>query len=82
MQRIGDSVHGKIFPSFYASNWFIHISFHFHLHVLDFPKRFKDIFQEVYENQWKSKFDAAGIWYVFFFSLMCGGCFVHPIILT
>ncbi|KAK2654489.1 hypothetical protein Ddye_014345 [Dipteronia dyeriana] len=25
--------------------------------------RFKDIFQEVYESQWKSKFEAAGIWY-------------------
>ncbi|KAL5813352.1 hypothetical protein ACOSQ3_028302 [Xanthoceras sorbifolium] len=25
--------------------------------------RFKDIFQEVYETQWKSKFEAAGIWY-------------------
>ncbi|KAJ3694622.1 hypothetical protein LUZ60_010102 [Juncus effusus] len=25
--------------------------------------RFKDIFQEVYENEWKSKFEAAGIWY-------------------
>ncbi|KAL6620733.1 hypothetical protein ACP70R_035872 [Stipagrostis hirtigluma subsp. patula] len=25
--------------------------------------RFKDIFQEVYEAQWKSKFEAAGIWY-------------------
>ncbi|KAJ6902461.1 hypothetical protein NC651_020058 [Populus alba x Populus x berolinensis] len=25
--------------------------------------RFKDIFQEVYEMQWKSKFEAAGIWY-------------------
>ncbi|KAG6523417.1 hypothetical protein ZIOFF_013274 [Zingiber officinale] len=25
--------------------------------------RFKDIFQDVYETQWKSKFEAAGIWY-------------------
>ncbi|XP_073109156.1 isocitrate dehydrogenase [NADP] isoform X1 [Elaeis guineensis] len=25
--------------------------------------RFKDIFQEVYEAEWKSKFEAAGIWY-------------------
>lgn len=25
--------------------------------------RFKDIFQEVYETQWKSKFEAAGIWW-------------------
>ncbi|KAJ8644189.1 hypothetical protein MRB53_005937 [Persea americana] len=25
--------------------------------------RFKDIFQEVYEAQWKSKFEATGIWY-------------------
>ncbi|GJY99012.1 isocitrate dehydrogenase [NADP], partial [Tanacetum coccineum] len=25
--------------------------------------RFKDIFQEVYESNWKSKFEAAGIWY-------------------
>ncbi|KAK9950757.1 hypothetical protein M0R45_006227 [Rubus argutus] len=25
--------------------------------------RFKDIFQEVYEAQWKSKYEAAGIWY-------------------
>ncbi|KAL3735707.1 hypothetical protein ACJRO7_024782 [Eucalyptus globulus] len=25
--------------------------------------RFKDIFQEVYEANWKSKFEAAGIWY-------------------
>uniref|UniRef100_A5BBY9 Isocitrate dehydrogenase [NADP] n=1 Tax=Vitis vinifera TaxID=29760 RepID=A5BBY9_VITVI len=25
--------------------------------------RFKDIFQEVYEAQWKSKFEAVGIWY-------------------
>ncbi|KAB5538598.1 hypothetical protein DKX38_016131 [Salix brachista] len=25
--------------------------------------RFKDIFQEVYETQWKSKFEAARIWY-------------------
>ncbi|XP_051133982.1 isocitrate dehydrogenase [NADP]-like [Andrographis paniculata] len=25
--------------------------------------RFKDIFQEVYEREWKSKFEAAGIWY-------------------
>lgn len=24
--------------------------------------RFKDIFQEVYEAQWKSKYEAAGIW--------------------
>jgi isocitrate dehydrogenase len=24
--------------------------------------RFKDIFQEVYEADWKSKFEAAGIW--------------------
>lgn len=26
------------------------------------PCRFKDIFQEVYEAGWKSKFEAAGIW--------------------
>lgn len=26
-------------------------------------KRFNDIFQEVYESNWKSKFEAAGIWY-------------------
>ncbi|KAL6532668.1 hypothetical protein OROHE_014090 [Orobanche hederae] len=25
--------------------------------------RFKDIFQEVYESNWKSKYDEAGIWY-------------------
>lgn len=25
--------------------------------------RFKDIFQEVYEREWKSKFESAGIWY-------------------
>ncbi|PIN20045.1 NADP-dependent isocitrate dehydrogenase [Handroanthus impetiginosus] len=25
--------------------------------------RFKDIFQEVYEREWRSKFEAAGIWY-------------------
>ncbi|XP_031486751.1 isocitrate dehydrogenase [NADP] isoform X2 [Nymphaea colorata] len=25
--------------------------------------RFKDIFQEVYESEWKSKYEAAGIWY-------------------
>ncbi|CAA6661057.1 unnamed protein product [Spirodela intermedia] len=25
--------------------------------------RFKDIFQEVYEAEWKSKYEAAGIWY-------------------
>ncbi|CAN6444627.1 unnamed protein product [Victoria cruziana] len=25
--------------------------------------RFKDIFQEVYEGEWKSKYEAAGIWY-------------------
>ncbi|GJT86701.1 isocitrate dehydrogenase [NADP] [Tanacetum coccineum] len=25
--------------------------------------RYKDIFQEVYESNWKSKFDVAGIWY-------------------
>ncbi|KAL3638388.1 hypothetical protein CASFOL_017759 [Castilleja foliolosa] len=25
--------------------------------------RFKDIFQEVYESSWKSKFEEAGIWY-------------------
>ncbi|CAA7410150.1 unnamed protein product [Spirodela intermedia] len=25
--------------------------------------RFKDIFQEVYETSWKSRFEAAGIWY-------------------
>eukprot|EP00250_Pteridium_aquilinum_P005472 c15556_g1_i1 orf=85-1512(-) len=25
--------------------------------------RFKDIFQEVYEREWKSKFEEAGIWY-------------------
>ncbi|XP_010693737.2 isocitrate dehydrogenase [NADP] [Beta vulgaris subsp. vulgaris] len=25
--------------------------------------RFKDIFQEVYESKWKSKFEAIGIWY-------------------
>ncbi|KAG9137608.1 hypothetical protein Leryth_011353 [Lithospermum erythrorhizon] len=25
--------------------------------------RFKDIFQDVYERRWKSKFEAAGIWY-------------------
>ena len=28
-----------------------------------FVYRFKDIFQEVYEAGWKSKFEAAGIWY-------------------
>jgi len=28
-----------------------------------FSWRFKDIFQEVYETQWKSKFEAAGIWW-------------------
>lgn len=26
--------------------------------------RFKDIFQEVYEANWKSKFEAAGIWWI------------------
>ncbi|XP_039055326.1 cytosolic isocitrate dehydrogenase [NADP]-like [Hibiscus syriacus] len=25
--------------------------------------RFKDIFQEVYETQWKSKFEAESVWY-------------------
>ncbi|XP_020571043.1 cytosolic isocitrate dehydrogenase [NADP]-like [Phalaenopsis equestris] len=25
--------------------------------------RFKDIFEEIYESKWKSKFDASGIWY-------------------
>lgn len=29
----------------------------------NYDGRFKDIFQEVYEAQWKSKFEAAGIWY-------------------
>lgn len=28
-----------------------------------FVCRFKDIFQEVYEAGWKTKFEAAGIWY-------------------
>ncbi|CAI0398551.1 unnamed protein product [Linum tenue] len=27
------------------------------------PGRFKDIFQEVYEASWKTKYEAAGIWY-------------------
>lgn len=26
--------------------------------------RFKDIFQEVYESKWKTKFEEAGIWWV------------------
>ncbi|CAI0439870.1 unnamed protein product [Linum tenue] len=30
---------------------------------LKYDGRFKDIFQEVYESRWKSKFEAAGIWY-------------------
>ncbi|KAJ8512620.1 hypothetical protein OPV22_003054 [Ensete ventricosum] len=29
----------------------------------NYDGRFKDIFQEVYEAEWKSKFEAAGIWY-------------------
>ncbi|KAJ0100473.1 hypothetical protein Patl1_20942 [Pistacia atlantica] len=28
-----------------------------------YQKKFKDIFQEVYEAKWKSQFEAAGIWY-------------------
>ncbi|GMQ07360.1 hypothetical protein CsSME_00051579 [Camellia sinensis var. sinensis] len=29
----------------------------------NYDGRFKDIFQEVYKSLWKSKFEAAGIWY-------------------
>ncbi|XP_042062091.1 isocitrate dehydrogenase [NADP]-like [Salvia splendens] len=29
----------------------------------NYDGRFKDIFQEVYEKEWRSKFEAAGIWY-------------------
>ncbi|KAK9182059.1 hypothetical protein WN944_025200 [Citrus x changshan-huyou] len=29
----------------------------------NYDGRFKDIFHEVYEAQWKSKFEAAGVWY-------------------
>ncbi|XP_022717642.1 isocitrate dehydrogenase [NADP]-like isoform X2 [Durio zibethinus] len=29
----------------------------------NYDGRFKDIFQEVYETRWKSKFEAEGIWY-------------------
>ena len=36
-----------------------------HMHFFLFPfQRFKDIFQEVYESNWKTKFEEAGIWYV------------------
>lgn len=44
-----------------------------YIHDWNFPRiswRFKDIFQEVYETRWKSKFEAAGIWLVFLVSLV------------
>ncbi|KAL6543439.1 hypothetical protein OROHE_010061 [Orobanche hederae] len=31
--------------------------------VKKYDERFKDIFQEVYESNWKSKYEEAGIWY-------------------
>jgi len=34
-----------------------------HAYLYEAVYRFKDIFQEVYEAGWKSKFEAAGIWY-------------------
>lgn len=40
----------------------VHIWCLFHFFVLLW--RFKDIFQEVYEASWKSKYEAAGIWWV------------------
>jgi isocitrate dehydrogenase len=35
-----------------------------YLSIVFFIYRFKDIFQEVYEAEWRSKFEASGIWYI------------------
>lgn len=34
--------------------------------IIFWLNRFKDIFQEVYEKEWKSKYESAGIWYIYF----------------
>ncbi|CAH2056608.1 unnamed protein product, partial [Thlaspi arvense] len=49
--------------------WNVEVTFYpSHLLIVDlmlipFLKRFKHTFQEVYETNWKSKFEATGIWY-------------------
>lgn len=47
-------------PSIFSDGPFL-LALHFYL--CHFVYRFKDIFQEVYEAGWKSKYEAAGIWY-------------------
>ncbi|KAK1322244.1 Cytosolic isocitrate dehydrogenase [NADP] [Acorus calamus] len=46
----------------YQKNWPLYLSTKNTI-LKKYDGRFKDIFQEVYETQWKSKYEAAGIWY-------------------
>ena len=52
------------FFSLWEITWLAFISF-IDIFLIWLFWRFKDIFQEVYETQWKSKFEAAGIWWEF-----------------
>ncbi|KAM2710835.1 hypothetical protein EV2_048363 [Malus domestica] len=44
----------------YEKKWLLYLSTK---NTTQYDGRFKDIFQQVYEANWKSKFEAAGIWY-------------------
>ncbi|KAH7650739.1 Isocitrate dehydrogenase (NADP(+)) protein [Dioscorea alata] len=46
----------------YQKKWLLYLSTK-NIILKKYDGRFKDIFQEVYEAEWKTKFEAAGIWY-------------------
>ncbi|TQD88456.1 hypothetical protein C1H46_025980 [Malus baccata] len=46
----------------YEKKWLLYLSTK-NTTLKQYDERFKDTFQEVYEANWKSKFEAAGIWY-------------------
>lgn len=56
------SLHLNLLVPLHMWCWILDLTF---LIIICFHQwRFKDIFQEVYEASWKSKYEAAGIWWV------------------
>ncbi|XP_073104944.1 isocitrate dehydrogenase [NADP]-like [Elaeis guineensis] len=65
MYNIDKSIHAFIESSMvtaYQKKWPLYLSTKNTI-LKKYGGRFKDIFQELYVAEWKSKFEAAGIWY-------------------
>jgi len=65
MYNTDDSIRAFAESSFtvaYSKKWPLYMSTKNTI-LKKYDGRFKDIFEEVYEKEWKAKFEAAGIWY-------------------